>query len=101
MDRWAKVKSLLVAEDAGVLDSLECPDCRSHSVSVRYTNPQENVYRTWFLCSECTFQERAQMAERPKHFSIERVDKRLEAYDADLLEKCRFKLPDDPTLSSH
>jgi len=61
-------------------------------VSVRFTQPQKGVYRTWFLCSECSFHTRAQNSERPPHYSDERVDKRLEEYDADILEKCVFKL---------
>jgi hypothetical protein len=101
MNRLAEIQNLLVAEKLGVLDGLECPDCHLHSVSVRYTEPQKSVYRTWFLCSECAFQQRVQMAAKPRHFSIERVDERLQAYDADILDKCHFKLkPDDPTSSS-
>jgi hypothetical protein len=100
MNRLTEIQNLLVAEEGGVLDGLECPDCHMLSVSVRYTQPKEGVYRTWFLCSECVFQQRVQMAAKPKYFSIERVDERLQAYDVDILEKCHFKLPEDPTSSS-
>lgn len=95
MDRLAKFQHLLVAEEAGVLDGLECPDCHSRSVSVRYAEPQQRLYRLWFLCSECNFHQRVQLAGKPKHFSIDRVDERLHAYDADIIEKCHFKPPDD------
>lgn len=97
MNRLAEIQNLLSAEDAGVLDGLDCPDCHLRSVSVRYTEPQEGVYRLWFLCSQCKFQQRVQLAGKPKHFSIERVDERLQKYDADILEKCHFKLPENPT----
>lgn len=100
MNRLAEIQNLLVAEDAGVLDGLECPDCHVRSVAVRYTEPQEGVYRLWFLCSECKFQQRVQLAGKPKYFSIQRVDERLQAYDADILEKCVFPLPGDPTSTS-
>ena len=100
MNRLAQIQNLLVAEQNGVLDRLECPDCHLNSVFVRYTEPQKGVYRTWFLCSECSFKERIQIAGKPKHFSMERVDERLQAYDADILEKCHFKLPNQSTSAS-
>lgn len=86
--------SLLRAEESGALDSLECPDCHNPSVSVRFTQPQIGVYRTWFLCSECRFQTRAQDSRRPTHYSEDRVDKRLEEYDSELMRKMRFPPPD-------
>jgi RNase P subunit RPR2 len=100
MDRLAQIKTLLIAEEEGTLDRLECPDCHARTVSVRYTEPQEGVYRLWFLCSECTFQQRVQLAGKPKHFSIDRVDERLQAYDTDIMEQCHFKLkPNNPRSS--
>jgi hypothetical protein len=87
--------SLVRAADSGALDSLECPECHKLSVSVRFTQAQKGVYRTWFICSECTFHTRAQNSERPPHYSEERVDKRLEEYDSDLLGKMRFPRPDE------
>ena len=86
--------SLARAVESGALDSLECPDCHKLSVSVRFTQPQIGVYRTWFLCSECTFQTRVQDSGRPTRYSEDRVDKRLEDYDSDLLRKMRFPCPD-------
>jgi len=100
MNRLAQLQTLLSAEEEGALDGLQCPDCHVHSVSVRYTEPQRGVCRLWFLCSECPFRLRIQMVGKPKHFSMERVDERLQAYDADILAKCHFKLPKDPTSSS-
>ena len=93
MNRLTEIQNLLFAED-------KCPYCHLRSVSVRYTEPQEGVYRLWFLCSKCKFQQRVQLAGKPKHFSIERVDEPLQAYDADILDQCHFKLPEDPTSSS-
>ena len=46
MNRLTELQNLLVAEEGGVLDGLGCPDCHMHSVSVRYTQPNEGVYRT-------------------------------------------------------
>src|SRR5579862_5240166 len=83
--------SLARAAGSGALDSLECPDCHNLSVSVRFTQPRQGVYRTWFLCSECAFQTRMQDSGRPTHYSEERVDKRLEEYDSDLLGKMCFR----------
>jgi hypothetical protein len=87
---------MLAAEADGVLDGLECPDCHIRVVSVRYTEPQKGVYRTWFMCSECAFQQRTQNSGKPAHFSADRVDSRLQAYDADILEKCIFRLSNEP-----
>ena len=95
MNRLSEVQNLLFAEDAGVLDDLERPDCHLRSISVRYTEPQRGVYRLWFLCSECKFHQRVQLSGKPKHFSTERLDERLQAHDAEILENCHFKLPDD------
>jgi len=94
--------NLVKLEDSGLLDSFECPDCHNPTVSVWFTHPFENEYRTWFLCGECSFESRVQNSERPAHFSEDRVNKRLEAYDADLLSKCKFKRPwSTPSPLSH
>ena len=84
---------LLRAAEAGTLDSLECPNCHRPFVSVRFTQPQKDVYRTWFLCSGCAFETRAQNSRKPAHYSDERVDKRLEKYDSDLLSRTQFPYP--------
>ena len=76
---------LLRTLESGVLDLIECPQCHKHTVSVWFTRPQEDQYRTWFLCAECSFEMRVQNSERPEYFSADRVDERLEAYDADIL----------------
>jgi putative transposase len=36
----------------GHLDSLECPNCRHKAVSVWFSHPASDTYRTWFICSE-------------------------------------------------
>ena len=94
-NRLAAHVSLTRSAHSGVLDSLEGPDCHKLSVSVRFTQPQKGVYRPWFLHSECPFHTRVQNSERPPHYSDDRVDKRLEEYDVDILEKCVFKLKPD------
>lgn len=86
----AEIERLMWAAHVGALDSLECPKCHNQSVSVRFTHPREDVYRTWFVCSECSFEARAQNSDRPAHFSEMRVDERLQMYDADILSKRRI-----------
>lgn len=97
--RLAGHLGLFKMANKGSLDSLECPDCHKRSVSVCFTQPQKGVYRTWFLCSECTFKLRVQCSVCPPYYATDRVDKRLEAYDADVLEKCVFKLKPDESPS--
>lgn len=55
--------------DAGQLDALPCPECHDSSVSVWFTHPAENEYRTWFICEKCGFQTRARNEGRPAHYS--------------------------------
>ncbi len=64
--------ALLRATDEGRLDGLKCPHCQSATVSVSFTHPGEQEYRTWFSCSVCAFEMRAQNTERPVHYSLER-----------------------------
>jgi hypothetical protein len=76
--------------ESGILNSIECPQCHRHSVSVWFTHPQVNEYRTWFICTECSFEMRVQNSEKPLHYTEDRVDARLETYDVDVLRKKRF-----------
>jgi hypothetical protein len=81
---------LLEALESGMLDSIQCPQCQEHSVSVWFTNPLEDEYRTWFVCTTCAFLMRTQNSVRPKHFSLDRVRDDLEQYDAKVLRKRRI-----------
>jgi hypothetical protein len=81
---------LLRLAAGGILDSLPCPECHQCSMTVRFTNPAPNEYRTWFVCESCSFTVRAQNSGRPPHYSDERVDNRLEAYDAKIIRKRRL-----------
>jgi hypothetical protein len=94
-ERLAHMVRLLKDADAGTLDALECPNCHQHSVSVWFTHPGEGIYRTWFICTECSFQRRAQNVGVPPHYSEDRVSERLENYDESLLAKAHFKRPKD------
>ncbi len=85
-------KWLESAADLGILESLECPTCHNQSVSVWFTHPREDAYRTWYICSVCGFEIRAVDAG-PPYFSDDRVDPRLQAYDANLLATARFPPP--------
>jgi predicted RNA-binding Zn-ribbon protein involved in translation (DUF1610 family) len=63
---------LLRLEEAGQVTELPCPDCGRTCVSVWYTQRAPREYRTWFVCENCGFELRAQNAERPRHYSVER-----------------------------
>ena len=53
----------------------------------------QDAYRTWFVCSKCPFRLRLQNSGRPTHFSEDRIDERLQAYDVNILSSCKFPLP--------
>ena len=84
---------LLSEAAAGHLEDLGCPKCRNAAVSVWFTHPAADVYRTWFICSDCDFHSRAQMAEKPAFFSEDRVSTDLEEKDLSILKKSLFKRP--------
>jgi hypothetical protein len=84
---------MLRAAEAGHLDDLDCPGCCKPAVSVWFSNPVPGEYRTWFLCSECTFHTRAQNTDKPAFFLIERCRTDLEARDKAVLDIARFKPP--------
>ena len=89
------VNDLCRAEESGALDSIECPSCRQKSVSIWFSHPRKDEYRTWFICAECSFEGRAINSGRPKNFSEDRVNERLQKYDSDLLAKMRFPRPEE------
>jgi hypothetical protein len=64
--------ALLQAASEGKLDGLPCPQCGRPAVSVWFTHPAEELYRTWFICEACNFEMRAQNSGRPPHYSTER-----------------------------
>jgi hypothetical protein len=61
--------SLLRAASAGQLDRLACPRCGASAVSVWFTRPTPNDYRTWFGCAKCDFEMSAQNSSRPAFYS--------------------------------
>jgi phage FluMu protein Com len=83
---------LLAEADAGHLDSIKCPNCRQAAVSVWFTHPVVNTYRTWFICARCHFVSRAQNSKRPPFFSEARVCQDLEDRDLSALNKSIFKV---------
>lgn len=85
--------ALVRSADAGKLDSLECPNCGRHSVSVWFTHPRENEYRTWYVCSDCPFKMRGHNLARPSFFSEERVDPEFDEHDERILREAVFKRP--------
>jgi hypothetical protein len=82
---------LLKEADAGNLDNLECPNCRQPSVSVWFTNPVEDTYRTWLLCTKCSFHSHAINAVRPPFFSEKRRRADLKKQDRSILKNMIFK----------
>jgi hypothetical protein len=84
---------LLNEAAAGRFDDLECPKCRRPAVSVWFTHPAADVYRTWFICADCDFHTRAQNTERPNFFSEARVSTDLEERDLSILKESLFKRP--------
>jgi hypothetical protein len=78
---------------SGHLDNLECPSCHQPSVLVWFTNPAENTYRTWFLCTQCDFHSRAQNAGKPTSFTEDRRCADLEDRDRSILLNAVFKRP--------
>ena len=84
---------LLKEAAAGRLDDLECPKCRQPAVSVWFTHPAADFYRTWFICVNCDFHTRAQNAEKPPFFSEDRVSTELDEKDVAILRQSLFKRP--------
>src|SRR5882724_1427192 len=72
--------------DAGNLDNLECPKCRHRVVSVWFTNPAPEAYRTWLICNECDFWSHMINIIRPSSFSESRVRSDLQKKDAAILK---------------
>src|SRR5581483_12033562 len=89
--RLARITKLLDAASAGILDSLECPDCGQRSVSVWFTHPAEGEYRTWFVCRHCECHMHAINIGIPPHYSEDRISERLENFDERVLSSMRFK----------
>ena len=94
-ERLAHQLRRLEAAAAGTLDALECPNCLKYSVSVWFTHPGDDIFRTWFICGECSFEMRAQNSGRPQHYSEDRLSEQKGNYDESLLAKARFKRPKD------
>lgn len=88
-EKLERAMSLIRQAEAGVLDELECPDCRNKSVSVWFTNPAEGQFYEWFVCERCKFDSRVVCSEKPTSYSEARVHYKLELYDKDLLSKMR------------
>jgi transposase-like protein len=84
---------LLQEAAVGRLENLECPSCKQATVSVWFSHPAADTYRTWFICAACDFHSRAQNTERPAFFSEDRVSTELEEHDLSILRQTIFKRP--------
>ena len=90
-ERISKHLSLLNEAEEGRFENLECPICHHAAVSVWFTHPAADIYRTWFLCANCNFCTRAQNADKPRFFSESRCNKNLEESDVSILKLAVFK----------
>jgi hypothetical protein len=82
---------LLSEAEKGNLVGLLCPSCLRDAVRVWFTRPQGNLYRTWFICTNCEFYFRAQNTTAPKYFSDERRRDDLESKDISIVRGALFK----------
>jgi len=89
------IVNLTCLAETGKLDGLPCPKCGVESVSVWFTQPTEDEYRTWFICEKCDFRTRAQNSERPLYFRPDRIDKELQIYDEGIVRERKFPPPSD------
>lgn len=80
--------------ESGQLERLDCPGCNTQAVSVWFSHPRETVYRTWFVCSNCSFRMRTQNSTRPKFYCDERLSHELDVYDDRLLKLTRVRSGD-------
>ena len=92
-DRPSSHLYLLKEAAAGRFDGLKCPQCYHKAISVWFTHPTSDVYRTWFICADCDFHTRAQNTERPRFFSDDRVSADLEERDLAIVRQTIFKRP--------
>lgn len=80
---------LLALVESGVIDGLQCPDCKTPEVSAWFTQPSAHEYRTWLLCKHCSFELRIVNARQPASFHPDRIDHRLQEYDKRLCSNLR------------
>ena len=80
-DDLARRLGLLQSASSGKLTDLSCPSCARSTVSVRFTHPAPTEWRTWFVCSSCDFEMRAQNSGRPAFFSKVLIDRVREVRD--------------------
>ena len=85
---------LLTLAASGVRDSLPCPKCGKAGVSVWFTNPAPEEYRTWFACVECGYESRAHDTARPAHYSEDRIHQGYQARDLEILRRAKFPRPE-------
>jgi hypothetical protein len=81
--------------ESGQMDCLECPQCHKPQVTVRFSHPAKNEYRTWLICQACSYQTRMQESARPRFFSEDRVDMVLEAKDVAILKQLQLPRGED------
>jgi hypothetical protein len=92
-ERLSSHVRLMKGAAAGQLEDLECPTCGHAAVSAWFTHPEPDMYRTWFICSDCDFHSRAQNTERPVFFSEVHVCTDLEERDLSILKRSLFRRP--------
>jgi hypothetical protein len=87
---------LLRKAEQGQLENLVCPQCGWLEVSVWFSHPADDLFRTWFLCSHCAFHFRAQNGGRPTFFSEDRILPELEKRDQTIADIQKFSKSQSP-----
>lgn len=60
---------------------------------VSFTHAAEDHYRVYFTCASCSYRMSGQHVGKPPHFSEERIDPDLQAFDVEILRKAKFPRP--------
>jgi len=92
-EKVAGLSRLAFAAERGQLEGLECPSCNQPVISVWFTHPAPDEYRTWFFCAQCDFHTRAHNGKRPAFFTEDRRRDDLEDRDKAILEQAVLKRP--------
>ena len=87
------IMALFRAADAGQLDRLLCPGCGKDAIYVSFTHAAEDHYRVYLTCANCSYRSSAGLRGKPAHFSEERIDPDLQAFDMEALKNMKFPYP--------
>jgi hypothetical protein len=60
---------------------------------VSFTHAAEDHYRVYFTCANCSYRMSGRHEGKPPHFSEERIDPDLQAFDVEILRTAKFPRP--------